>query len=40
MLQYTRSGRIAVTRGMQEEVSKFLEQREQSTEQSGNGGEI
>ena len=28
LLQYTRSGRIAVTRGMQEEVSKFLEQRE------------
>ena len=28
VLQYTRSGRIAVTRGMQEEVSKFLEQRE------------
>jgi len=30
VLQYTRSGRIAVTRGMQEEVSKFLEQREQN----------
>lgn len=29
VLQYTRSGRIAVTRGKQEEVSKFLEQREQ-----------
>lgn len=28
VLQYTRSGRIAVTRSMQEEVSKFLEQRE------------
>ena len=28
VLQYTRSGRIAVTRGKQEEVSKFLEQRE------------
>ena len=28
VLQYTRSGRIAVTRGTQEEVSKFLEQRE------------
>ena len=30
VLQYTRSGRIAVTRGMQEEVSKFLEQREKT----------
>ncbi len=30
VLQYTRSGRIAVTRGMQEEVSKFLEQREKN----------
>ena len=30
VLQYTRSGRIAVTRGTQEEVSKFLEQREKS----------
>ncbi len=30
VLQYTRSGRIAVTRGMQEEVSKFLELREQN----------
>jgi len=30
VLQYTRSGRIAVTRGMQEQVSEFLEQREQS----------
>lgn len=29
VLQYTRSGRIAVTRSKQEEVSKFLEQREQ-----------
>ena len=29
VFQYTRSGRIAVTRGKQEEVSKFLEQREQ-----------
>ena len=28
VLQYTRSGRIAVTRGMQEQVSNFLEQRE------------
>ena len=28
VLQYTRSGRIAVTRGMQEEVSKFLEERQ------------
>ena len=27
--QYTRSGRIAVTRGMQEQVSQFLEEREQ-----------
>ena len=30
VLQYTRSGRIAVTRGMQEQVSEFLEQREQN----------
>lgn len=30
VLQYTRSGRIAVTRGKQEQVSEFLEQREQS----------
>lgn len=30
VLQYTRSGRIAVTRSKQEEVSKFLEQRELS----------
>ena len=29
VLQCTRSGRIAVTRGMQEQVSEFLEQREQ-----------
>ena len=28
VLQYTRSGRIAVTRGMQEKVSEFLEERE------------
>jgi acetolactate synthase-1/3 small subunit len=31
VLQYTRSGRIAVTRGMQEQVSDFLQQREQGT---------
>ena len=30
VLQYTRSGRIAVTRGMQEQVSAFLEEREQT----------
>ena len=30
VLQYTRSGRIAVTRGMQEQVSEFLEQREKA----------
>ena len=30
VLQYTRSGRIAVTRGMQEQVSAFLEEREKS----------
>ena len=30
VLQYTRSGRIAVTRGMQEQVSEFLEERERS----------
>jgi len=29
VLQYTRSGRIAVTRGTQEQVSEFLQQREQ-----------
>ncbi len=28
VLQYTRSGRIAVTRGVQEQVSAFLEERE------------
>ena len=28
VLQYTRSGRIAVTRGMQEQVSEFLDERE------------
>ena len=28
VLQYTRSGRIAVTRGKQEQVSQFLEERE------------
>lgn len=30
VLQYTRSGRIAVTRGMQEQVSQYLEDRELS----------
>ena len=30
VLQYTRSGRIAVTRGKQEQVSQFLEEREQN----------
>ena len=30
VLQYTRSGRIAVTRGTQEQVTGFLEQRENS----------
>lgn len=30
VFQYTRSGRIAVTRGKQEQVSAFLEEREQS----------
>ena len=30
VLQYTRSGRIAVTRGKQEQVSEFLEERERS----------
>jgi acetolactate synthase-1/3 small subunit len=30
VLQYTRSGRIAVTRSTQEQVSEFLEQREAS----------
>ena len=30
VLQYTRSGRIAVTRSTQEQVSEFLEQREKS----------
>jgi acetolactate synthase-1/3 small subunit len=28
VLQYTRSGRIAVTRGTQEQVSEFLDERE------------
>ena len=32
VLQYTRSGRIAVTRGTQEQVSEFLEERENSHE--------
>ena len=31
VLQYTRSGRIAVTRGMVEQVSEFLEQREKDS---------
>ena len=31
VLQYTRSGRIAVTRGRQEQVSEFLEQREEES---------
>ena len=30
VLQYTRSGRIAVTRGMQEQVREFLEEREKN----------
>ena len=30
VLQYTRSGRIAVTRGMHEQVSEFLEEREKT----------
>ena len=30
VLQYTRSGRIAVTRGKQEQVSEFLEEREKT----------
>ena len=30
VLQYTRSGRIAVTRGMQEQVSEFLAERERA----------
>ena len=30
VLQYTRSGRIAVTRGMQEQVSAFLEERQKN----------
>ena len=30
VLQYTRSGRIAVTRGKQEQVSEFLEERERN----------
>ena len=33
VLQYTRSGRIAVTRSTQEQVSEFLEQREKANEQ-------
>ena len=35
VLQYTRSGRIAVTRGMQEQVSAFLEEREQKPQEIG-----
>ena len=35
VLQYTRSGRIAVTRGMQEQVSEFLEQKQKSPPTSG-----
>lgn len=31
VLQYTRSGRIAVTRSTQEQVSEFLEQREETS---------
>ena len=34
VLQYTRSGRIAVTRSTQEQVSEFLEQREHSRHDS------
>ena len=30
VLQYTRNGRIAVTRGMQEQVSEFLESRQEN----------
>ena len=30
VFQYTRSGRIAVTRGKQEQVSEFLEERERN----------
>lgn len=37
VLQYTRSGRIAVTRGMQEEVSKYLEQREEAYQRTLKG---
>jgi len=33
VLQYTRSGRIAVTRGMQEQVSAFLEEREEKQQE-------
>ena len=33
VLQYTRSGRIAVTRGMHEQVSAFLEEREKTTKE-------
>ncbi len=36
VFQYTRSGRIAVTRSKQEEVSKFLEDREKSRKTSTN----
>ena len=34
VLQYTRSGRIAVTRGKQEQVSEFLEEREQNIQEA------
>ena len=36
VFQYTRSGRIAVTRSKQEEVSTYLEEREKSRN-AGNG---
>ena len=35
VFQYTRSGRIAVTRGKQEQVSEFLEQREKHEQHHG-----
>ena len=35
VLQYTRSGRIAVTRGKQEQVSEFLEEREKGLRDKG-----
>ena len=36
VLQYTRSGRIAITRSTEEEVSAFLEQQEKDYQNANN----